>query len=671
MSSQAEKIFKRRDLEKFFPSYEKREEQIFLSKTVEQAFQNSEILVAEAGTGIGKSFAYLLPAILFALENKTKVVISTETIALQNQLVNKDIHIISKILNKDIKTKIALGASNYVCKRKLAHLIENGNFDPEMKPHLREFYEWEKTTETGIKLEYTGFASSDFWSKVTREADNCLGKKCINFDKSFYFLEKKKWEDAHILIVNHHLLATHIAGDFKVLPEFKYIVIDEAHNFPEILSSSFKLSLEYSELEELLNFIYQSEKRPGLIGRLNTGKETQKLKNLVKECTTNAIEYFNRLISEVGLIFNAQRVTKSLRLDDGILEKSLSKLLEKLNLFLEELVLDSKDILKNELQLDLERTTTKLAQYIEILYLFRTQESLDKVYWVEPANTFSSNSFYKLNIQELKTEDLLNKYFFPKMNSIIFTSATLSSEKNNFLYFLNSIGNPKCKTLQLDSPFAYEKHALLYLPKKNSFRDPGESPEGFNEDVSTILPKLVEITEGNAFVLFTSIKMLKEVYENVKEKISYPIFSQQELGAEKAKIEFLNTKNSVLFGVSTFWQGIDIPGDKLLSVIITKLPFQPPSDPVLEAKMETLKKSGKNPFLEIQLPQAIVTLKQGFGRLIRSSTDVGIVSILDPRIKTKFYGKKVLDSLPPAKQVHSFLELKKEFNSIKNLFIIK
>ncbi len=659
-------IYKSNFIKEVFPNYEEREEQIQLTLKIADCLEKNQILLAEAGTGVGKSFAYLLASLLFQEKTNEKILISTETIALQSQLIQKDIPILEKLLNKKIKREIALGASNYVCKRKLSHVIAEGSFGIEMMNHLKEFYEWEKQTETGIKLEYKGFASKEFWAKITREPDNCLGSKCPNFSHSYYFLEKRKWQEADVLIVNHHLLGTHLAGDKKVLPEFRYAIIDEAHNFPEIISKSFGISTSWIELENLLNSIFFNDKKPMLVGKIQNKKLANSCKDLTKKAIDLGISFFNQLISEIGLIFQPTRITKKLKLDEGTLEKQLLELQEKIELVKMELPEELQELEEKEFKLSLEKISSNLETQIHILKSFRIEKDPSLAYWVEPIETNSSKS-YKLNIQPIESKKIFEEYFFSDLNSVIFTSATLCENKSNFQYYQESLGKTKVQTLFLESPFPYEKHAVLYLPKQNSLRDPNENPEGYLEDLVVIIPKLLELTEGNAFVLFTSNKLLKDVYLSIKEEIKYSIISQIELGAEKAKEEFLATEGSVLFGVSTFWQGIDIKGEKLRSVIITKLPFQPPNDPVLEALIDEYKKKNRNPFLELQLPRAILTLKQGFGRLIRSMTDTGMVAILDPRIKTKFYGKKVLDALPNAKQVHSFAELKKEMKQLSSL----
>ncbi|MCB1178036.1 MAG: DEAD/DEAH box helicase, partial [Leptospiraceae bacterium] len=567
-----------------------------MAKGIEKALRKKDILIVEAGTGVGKSLAYLIPSILHSIKEEKKVVISTDTIALQNQLITKDIPLAEKILNRKIKSHVAFGASNYLCKRKFSNVVNSGNFPPEMGAHLKEFYEWERNTISGVKREYKGFATGEFWNQITRDPENCLGKRCPNYEKSFYFLEKKKWEEANILIVNHYLLAAHISGEFKVLPDFTDLIIDEAHNFPDVLGKSFSISASRDELISLTNFIFQSEKKPGLLSRVPKGKLHEEIKQSIKEISPYIDEYFNRLLSEIGLKFQATRVTQSLKLDGGILENSLEGINQLIKKFKNTLNPESEDILTKELILDLDFIVKKITEKVKLLELFRIQSDKEKVYWIEPSRTEKS-TFYSVHIQHLNPEIYLQNDLFPKMETVVFTSATLSSSESGFEYFKNRIGNPECFEIELDSPFPFDKNAILYTPKKNSLHDPGTESEEYVKDLTILIPKLLDLTEGNAFILFTSNKMMKEVYENLKDESPYPLFAQDIHGSDKILSLFLETPNSVLFGVSTFWQGVDIKGDKLKSVIITKLPFQPPGDPCLEAKIEVLKKNGQNPFM--------------------------------------------------------------------------
>ncbi|MCB1157065.1 MAG: DEAD/DEAH box helicase [Leptospiraceae bacterium] len=647
---------------KSWKDYETRPEQVEMAKKVDECLRTSKHLLVEAGTGVGKSLAYLVPALLFSLKEGVPVVISTETRALQQQILNKDIPLLSKILNQPVQAELALGSNNYLCKRRYEQVTSNGNFGIEMENHLREFYDWEDRTETGIRWEYNGFASEEFWGKVTRDPENCLGRKCPNFPHSYYFLEKEKWKKANILVVNHYLLSSHIAGNFKLLPEFSYIIIDEAHSFPEVAGKAFAGKASYSDFTRLFQYISGKDKKASLAYKLFSEALRDKILRLLEETSDKVGQFYQKLKVEFPFLSNASRIKEKPVLDGGELELSLENFVKVLQNTLDSYDANTQILEEQEVILGLDMCIKRFTELHSLIFNFRMMENPNYVFWLEPPSSQDKNNFYSLCTGLISPKDFIQKEFFPRMSSIIFTSATLSSGAGNFNFFCSSVGFQDFESLILESPFPYPENALLYIPK--NLHDPGKESEEYHEDLKKLIPMLLKLSGGNAFVLFTSNSSLRNVYEGIVDELEYPVFSQLELGPKKAKEAFLDTPNSVLFGVSTFWQGIDVKGDKLRSVIITRLPFQPPGEPVLEARIELRKQENGNPFQEIQLPHAILSLKQGFGRLIRSKTDTGVVSILDPRIKTKFYGKTILSALPSAKRIFSFKELKKEFENL-------
>lgn len=652
-----------KNLSKLWEDYEPRKEQISMGESVESAFEKGQHLVVEAGTGVGKSLAYLIPAALFALENETTVVISTETKSLQDQIFEKDINIVREVINKDITAHVALGANNYLCKRKYSKVMDRGEFGVEMESEIDTFVKWEKMTESGIRSEYKGFLSNSFWNQVGRDADNCLARNCPNFSSSYYFLEKEKWKKANILIVNHHLLASHMAGDFRILPPFKHLVIDEAHAFPEIVGRAFGSEVKYEVILNLLHYIFHPEKKSGLALKLPDIKRT-KLIEAIDKSLIHLTDFFRLLFSEIPLNFQFSfRHTNRIKVDDGVLEDSLYDTSELLLQFLETYKKDSEDADEKEMAIGLEMVGVNLKKASSFIEEFRTKTNQNLVFWIEAPHQNSKERYYHLYSQPKNTEEILSKSLFPNMESVVLTSATLSPSPGNFQYFLKEIGTQDVLTKTLDSPFSYKTHSLLFVPK--NIADPTTNAQKNKTDLCFWIQKLVTLSQGDAFVLFTSNKLLQEVYEELSQKLDFPVFSQTQLGAIQAKREFLETKGSVLFGVSSFWQGVDIKGDKLRNVIITKLPFQVPTEPVLQAKMEDMERSGKSPFWEMQVPKTCLQLRQGFGRLIRSSKDTGMVSILDPRIHTKSYGKNVIQSLPKGVPVVTeFDELERKFKNL-------
>lgn len=665
------KYFSQEYISSIWPEFEVREEQVQLSSKIEDCIAQGKHLLAEAGTGVGKSLAYLLPAALHSIAAGETVIVATETKSLQSQLINKDIPIVARIIGKELKAKIALGASNYLCKRKMDKVFREGTFGPEMVDRLNEFYQWEKSTSSGIIAEYDGFASRDFWQKVTRDSDHCMGRFCPNFSHSYYFQEKEKWKEANILIVNHYLLASHIASDYTLLPSNNILIIDEAHNFPDILGRGFRIELTYDELVKNFSLLNHSDKK-NQISFYASPAWMDHFNSLLSDFDKLIPGFYNALAGEIPFGFSgAKRITSSLKLDKGKLETVLTAIADHLDSITIKFDKESGKEEEIEFAIELEGYSSRLRLYAETINGLRVG-NVDGgesaiVYWVEMPEyskepSGSPNNFYKICSQKLKVDETIHA-MAEKFSSVIFTSATLTATKNNFSYFEEQIGHIESEKLIVNSPFDYKSQSVVMIAEK--MKDPQVDNDGYIQDLIKGLPYLFEITNGNAFVLFTSYKTMNTVFEGLSSDAKYPIISQGEFGAEKAKNLFMNTPDSILFGVLSFWQGVDIKGDKLKSVIITRLPFQVPSDPILEAKIEEAKKLNGNPFMDIQLPYTSLLLKQGIGRLIRSRTDKGIISILDSRLVTKKYGAVLIESLPPAKIVYSTRELAAEFKKLR------
>jgi ATP-dependent DNA helicase DinG len=375
-------------------------------------------------------------------------------------------------------------------------------------------------------------------------------------------------------------------------------------------------------------------------------------------------DFFRLLFSEIPLNFQFSfRHTPRIKVDNGKLEDSLFDLSEICLGLLEDYKKDSEDQEEKEIAIGLEMVGTNAKKASAFLEEFRTKTNKNLVFWIEAPNQNAKDRYYHLYSQPKNTEEILSKTLFPNLESVILTSATLSPSPGNFQYFLKEIGTKEIETVTLNSPFSFSTHSILFVPK--NIADPTTAAAKNKADLCYWIEKLIHLSKGDAFVLFTSNKLLQEVYEELSHRMDYPIFSQTQLGAIQAKREFIETPESVLFGVSSFWQGVDIKGDKLRNVIITKLPFQVPTEPVLQAKMEDMEREGKSPFWEMQVPKTCLQLRQGFGRLIRSGTDTGMVSILDPRIHTKSYGKNVIQSLPKGVPfVTEFEELERKFKNL-------
>ena len=745
-----------------WPAYQWRPQQEEMARGVTRTLREDNILLVEAGTGVGKTLAYLLPLCYYALENDVRVAVSTETRSLQKQILEKDIPTIEKILGRSIAAEVCMGASNYVCKRKLSRVVERGDFGPDMAEHLSDFIDWESATEAGSRQDYTGFVTNDFWNRVTRESDNCLGRRCPNYDESYYFVAREKWKRAKVLIVNHSLLSAHISMEGKLLPEFKHVVIDEAHRFPEIYLSSFQNNMSLGELYTLFKGLgavatpfqdtleaFHKEVRdsldlfPGRSKRLKTGLNTvhggeliKNIEGLVKD-TEQKLEGLgkgnHKLFGDDEDEGEAELEGSALEDDDGV---------------------DSMDELKLKTTMRLER----LRNVLHVLGEIVKGPGHEEVHWVSRREK-DRNHYYEMTLSPVYTGDLMRVNFLDDFKSVIFTSATLSSSgKDPFAYFKRELGvfadpdltlpeenfrrvekdafadsvrstmntladeeraleesekppplkprrtrsgpsaanseigesdteeesgsgdetevdeeeleeeqfrpaHSRLMSLWLDSPFDYSRRSILYLPR--SIPDPTKEEEQFHQAAARLIAYLLELTEGGAFILFTSQRSLKLVHELLEESEemdkSVELFSQSRLGAPAALAGFMESKQGALLGLATFWQGIDIPGDKLRLVILVRLPFRVPDEPVLEARMDLARNKGGNPFFNLQLPQAIIALKQGFGRLIRTAADRGAVCIIDPRVTTRSYGRDIISALPPARRAMKFGELKRAY----------
>jgi ATP-dependent DNA helicase DinG len=660
-----EKVF-RDTIANLWQDYEPRESQIKMSKAVQDTISNGGILIAEAGTGVGKSLAYLLPAAIWALENNGLVVISTETKALQDQLLKKDIPLVRSILKKEIRAEIAMGASNYLCKRKFSHVDDSGNLDIDMIHQYDRFLDWVKSTTTGMRTEYQGNIPLEYWMKISRESDNCLGKSCKNYSHSYYFLEKEKWKNSHLLIVNHSLLSSHMAGNFRLLPEFKKLIIDEAHNFSEIVGKSFQSDISFEAVNKLLGFIHSKDSRTSLLSKMSHPSD---LIQLVEDSKNASLHLFGRLPEQIKMnMYGAERITQKLKLDDGNFENTINKLIESLAKRAEKYSKESEHQEEKEVAQGIEMSVGRLSGISEFFYELRNRENPNLVFWNEPPNLKKNEKFIRLLSEPINVDEIIGEGLVPRMDSLVFASATLTTGKKNFTFFKDQTGIHTDQTICLESPFDYTKQAILFLPQ--GIRDPKDDDFGYHEDITKKIRFLIELTQGDCFVLFTSNKSLNQVRSVLESRIPFPIYSQTVLGAVGAKKMFMENKNSVLFGVASFWQGVDIKGDKLKNVIITKLPFQVPTEPVLQTKMELLKEKNQDPFRNFQLPRAGIVLKQGFGRLIRSRQDYGIVSILDPRISTKSYGKEFLAVFPTGiKTIQKDEELVQSFQNLPKLIV--
>jgi ATP-dependent DNA helicase DinG len=629
-------------IEQNLKKYEYRPQQLDMAEAVSMAFKDSKHLIVEAGTGVGKSFAYLMPAIDYAVEHSERVVISTNTISLQEQLINKDIPFLQGILPYDFKVVLVKGRSNYLCLRRLENLMtyERELFETKDEvTDLNRIHQWSEVTRDGSLSDLNPQPKPSVWNKVCSERDTCMGPAvCSNSKKCFYQRARNIIHNANIMIVNHHLLFSDMSlrkinPGFSVLPGYKYLIIDEAHNIENAATEHIGISLSKFSARYLMDSLCNRDRKGGLFIRLGETAQAD-----VVDSTRKEIDIFFDKVEKWAS--DESSGTKRIR-KSNFVENSLEAPLKKLEMILQTMTHSAKtEEDGKEISAYIERCR-KMGDELDII-LSRSLD--DFVYWVE----ISKGRFVNVTMSAapVNVSEELRPNLFDMMNSVIMTGATISTNQN-FDYFKKRIGLKDCREVMLGSPFDYAKQVKIHIPM--DMPDP-QNNSAFVSTATEKIKKYVQLTNGKAFVLFTSYKMMDDVHNALKqwfEEQDIKIFVQGDgISRHNMLEEFRKDINSVLFGTSSFWEGVDVQGESLSNVIVVKLPFSVPTHPVVEARIEDIQNKGGNPFMEYNLPEAIIKLKQGFGRLIRTKNDMGIVVILDPRVKTKFYGKLFINSLP-------------------------
>ncbi len=619
--------------------YEHRDGQMKMARAVVRAFENKKHLIVEAGTGTGKTLAYLVPAIAAAIGQKKRVIISTGTKNLQEQLMEKDIPFLQKIMPKKFSASYMKGRSNYGCLYRIAKAENQPILDGlDEMDYFDEVRRWSRETETGDRAELVGLPEHiPFWTRINAKSETCIGQKCPDYEPCFITKMRQKAEDADIVIVNHHLFFAdlNVRGNQygKVLPDYGAVIFDEAHLIEDIAADYFGFQISSFQIEELAR---DADNLP-----ITDALVTRDLTKLVAKIIGLADQFWIRFQQGRG------QEGRFPLLPDSFVQKRRGEI-EETPLGEAYFALDSA---LERLEAGVDVFTDKMPEAESLLRrIMQTRFDLDfivkqseknYVYWLEKRGR---GMF--LRASPIDVSELLKDKLFDKVETVVMTSATLSSNgKFDFIKDRLGLDAGKVETLLAPSAFDYQKQAIIYLPK--GMPDP-RAPE-FSQIAAGEIIKILNVTKGQAFVLCTSNYSMNALFELVSMRVNFPCFVQGSMSKAGLLEQFRQTPNAVLFATSSFWQGVDVQGEQLSCVIIDKLPFAVPSDPIVAARTRFIDDNGGKSFFEYSVPNAIITLKQGIGRLIRSKTDTGVIAILDSRLRTKGYGKDFLNSLPKAR----------------------
>jgi ATP-dependent DNA helicase DinG len=620
------------------PEYEYRPGQIEMARAVMRAFEEKRHLIVEAGTGTGKTLAYLVPAVAAALGGNGRVIVSTGTKNLQEQLMEKDIPFLQNVLPKPFAATYMKGRSNYLCLNRLARAQSAPVLEGlDEVDYFEEVSQWSRETETGDRAELSNLPESlSFWRHIDARSESCLGQKCPDFDACFITRMRSRAQEADIVVVNHHLFFADLSlrnGNYgSVLPDYTAVILDEAHLIEEVASEYFGAQVSNYQIDDLVR---------------DLGMLTIEDAEVDRELT-HSVARMSRFSDSFWMGFRDGRG------EDGrypiipgtFAKKKLSGELEatplgELYLALEGAIARTETTLDafQEKPPEVESLVRRLRQIRFELEFIVTGTDKKFVYWLE-----RRNRGVFLRASPIDVAGLLQDKLFEEVPTVVLTSATLSSG-GNFSFIRDRLGLDTADDLIAESSFDYQSQAILYLPA----RMPDPRDREWGSAAAAEVARILNATEGRAFVLSTSLAGMQSLFENVWAEIDYPCLVQGSASKSQLLKKFRETPNAVLFATSSFWQGVDVRGEQLSCVIIDKLPFAVPTDPIVAARQRYIEDCGGSSFYEYSVPQAIIALKQGLGRLIRSTTDRGVLAILDPRLRTKGYGRTFLQSLPPCR----------------------
>lgn len=618
-------------------NYEYREGQVKMAEAIARVIQDKRHLIVEAGTGTGKTLAYLVPAITAAIGKKNRILISTGTKNLQEQLMEKDVPFLQKIMPKKFSAAYMKGRANYACLYKIQRADDQPMLDGvDEVDHFREVRAWSRETESGDRAELTYLPENlSFWSRINAKSDACIGQKCPDYEPCFITRMRAKAENADIIIVNHHLFFADLSvrgNQFgKVIPDYTTVIFDEAHLIEDIAADYFGFQVSNFQFDELVR---DAAALPI--------PDAMAVQSIMKACSR-----INAVTEQFWLRFRQARDAEGRfplsdshltqrGVDGGDHPTALGEAYFALDDAFAALI-TATDVFSEKIP-EAESVVRRVRQArFDLDFIIRQADS-NFVYWLERRGR---GIFLQASPVDVST--LLQEKLFEKVDTCILTSATLSTNGSfNFIRDRLGLKASQTDTLIAPSSFDYEEQSILYLPK--GMPDP-RAPE-FSSMAAAEIVRILQVTEGHAFVLCTSNSSMAALFELVSSRVGYPCFLQGTMSKTGLLEKFRETPNAVLFATSSFWQGVDVRGEQLSCVIIDKLPFAVPSDPLVAARSRHIDENGGRSFFDYSVPQAVISLKQGIGRLIRSKTDRGVIAILDPRLRTKPYGRDFLASLP-------------------------
>mgnify|MGYP000988409146 FL=1 len=676
-------------LAKEIKGFEYRQEQEEMAQYIQEAINEDKKIIVEAGTGTGKTLAYLIPAIKWAVANKKKVIIATNTINLQEQLLLKDIPLAKSIIKDEFSYVLVKGRNNYVCKRLFNELalgknIDIETFSIEAREQIEYILKWGNKTKTGDKAELPFEVYPDVWELVQSTTELCLGKKCPYRKECFYMKTRMEKMEADILISNHHVFfadlnvraETDFDSEYLILPRYDMVIFDEAHNIESVARSYFSVEVSKISFTRLLNRIYQRKnKRKKEKSALIRVEDTVDEKNL--EDSEQYIYLLNTLKEEISILQNIgdeyfdeirkiyetnteAPIKKSLNNFEMTKSRFLENLREKKDIFQSKLI-DFSNLMmsfnnvideekdKNPEVINFNNHLKMFKAYIDSFKFINSFEDDNYIYWLD-INSKRTNVV--LTATPLNIAQKLSTVLFDNLDRLVFASATIVVN-GSFDYFKKSLGldEEDCIEAIIKSPFDYNEQMSVYIP--SDIQD-SENINAFVSDASRFILNILLKTNGKAFILFTSYTMLNQIYYSISKKLKdkgFEVFLHGDKPRSQLIKEFKEAENPILFGTTSFWEGVDVQGENLSNVIITKLPFLVPTDPVVSAISKKIEEDGGNSFTDFQLPEAIIKFKQGVGRLIRKKTDSGNIFILDNRILKKRYGSLFINALPSQKNI--------------------